>query len=62
MALTGEDVLAQVRDLRQWRSGGQRAPHKPLLLLLALGRMQAGGERLMSFEEAEEPLCRLPEQ
>lgn len=62
MALTGEDVLAQVRDLRPWRSGEQRAPHKPLLLLLALGRMQAGGERLMSFEEVTDPLRGLLDQ
>jgi putative restriction endonuclease len=60
--LTHEEVLAQFRDIRQWRSGDHRAPHKPLLLLLALGRLQARGERLMSFEEAEEPLRRLLEQ
>ena len=62
MALTGDEVLTQVRALRQWRSGGQRAPHKPLLLLLALGRLQRRRERLMSFEEAAEPLSRLLEQ
>ena len=62
MALTGEQVLAQVRGLRQWQSGEQRAPHKPLLLLLALGRLQGKGERLMPFEEAAAPLTRLLEQ
>lgn len=60
--MTGDEVLAQIRGLRQWRAGEQRAPHKPLLLLLALGRLQRQGERLMLFDEAAEPLRRLLEQ
>lgn len=62
MAVTGDDVLAQVGNLRQWRRGDQRAPHKPLLLLLALGRMQAGRDRLASFDEIAGPLRQLLEQ
>jgi putative restriction endonuclease len=33
------DILDRVDKLRVWQRGGQRAPHKPLLLLLALGRL-----------------------
>lgn len=42
-----------------WGSGDQRAPHKPLLLLLALGRLQRGEGRLASFEEVKKPLAEL---
>lgn len=38
---------------------GQRAPHKPLLLLLALGRVLDGKERLVAYREVQEPLTRL---
>jgi len=57
-----DEVLQRFRMIRQWRAGGQRAPHKPLLLLLAIGRLQSRGERLMPFAEVEEPLRRLLEQ
>lgn len=34
--------LKAVGNLRVWRQAGKRAPHKPLLLLYALGRFQDG--------------------
>lgn len=45
------DLLAHIDDLNVWKKGSRRAPHKPLLLLLAFGRLQRGEERLVSFEE-----------
>jgi putative restriction endonuclease len=36
-------VLARLAALRQHRRGEQRSPHKPLLVLLALGRLTATG-------------------
>ena len=33
------EILARVDRLRVWQQHGERAPHKPLLLLLALGRL-----------------------
>lgn len=62
MALTGEELLAQVGGLRQWSSEGQRAPHKPLLLLLVLGRLEAGHARLATFDDVAGPLRELLEQ
>jgi putative restriction endonuclease len=53
------DVLRRVGALGVWRRDGQRAPHKPLLLLLALGRASRGADRLASFAELEEPLAEL---
>lgn len=45
-----------------WKRGEERAPHKPLLILLALGRLSAGAKRMAPFEEWEQPLCSLLEE
>jgi putative restriction endonuclease len=37
-------------------------PHKPLLVLFALGRLQSGSPRLLPFDEGENPLTRLLEE
>ncbi|MCF8025686.1 MAG: HNH endonuclease [Desulfobacteraceae bacterium] len=47
------------RNLNVWKSGGQRAPHKPLLLLYVLGRCQQGKHRLIPYAEAEEDVKKL---
>lgn len=47
------ELLDAVEHLRPWKRGGQRAPHKPLLLLLALGRAQRGEPRLVPFVDVE---------
>lgn len=52
-------VLKRFRELTVWRSGDQRAPHKPLLVLLALGRLVRGESRLAGFRSIDEPLRRL---
>jgi len=41
------------------RGGGERYPHKPLLLLWLLGRVQQQGTSACTYEEAEEPVSRL---
>ena len=57
---TGPDWLAKVAGVRKWSRGGVRAPHKPLLLLYTLGRLQQRGTNdLISYAEAEAPLARL---
>jgi putative restriction endonuclease len=50
------DILPRIRTSKK---GSQRAPHKPLLLLLALGRVQRGEERWVPFSQVEEPLRKL---
>lgn len=39
-----DDILDAFAGLTVWTRGGERAPHKPLLVLLVLGRW-AGGHR-----------------
>lgn len=53
------DWAERVTRLRRWTRGGERAPHKPLLLLYALGHFQRYGDIPISFSEAEESLTRL---
>ena len=54
-------LLRQFRELNVWRRGDERAPHKPLLVLYALGQLQAGVDRLIPFDQLEKPLERLLE-
>ena len=54
-------LLKQFGNLNVWRRGDERAPHKPLLVLYALGQVQAGADRLIPFDRIEEPLTRLLE-
>lgn len=53
--MTPADLRARFADLTVWTRGGRRAPHKPLLVLYALGRF-ASGEEAVPFREVEEPL------
>src|SRR5437667_12519429 len=60
LTLTKTDALVQrFRDLNVWRRGDERAPHKPLLVLYALGQLQSGAGRLIPFDQLERPLERL---
>lgn len=53
-----QTVLDKFDSLNVWKRGDQRAPHKPLLVLLALGRWQQG-ETEISFENAAPALTGL---
>lgn len=57
--MKGEDWLGRVAGVRRWQRGDERAPHKPLLLLWALGRLQRTGSSKASYAEAEGPLAAL---
>ena len=51
--------LDLVLSVKQWSKGGKRAPHKPLLMLYALGRLQRTGSSASTYVEADELLGRL---
>ena len=55
-----EQILRRFETLRQWGSGGERAPHKPLLVLYAIGKLLRGEDRLISYaDDIEENLGNL---
>ncbi|MDN3354912.1 phosphorothioated DNA-binding restriction endonuclease [Actinomadura sp. DC4] len=51
--------VERVTHVRQWSRGGERASHKPLLLLYALGHFQRNGDSSILYSEAEEHLAGL---
>ncbi|MFF4951249.1 phosphorothioated DNA-binding restriction endonuclease [Streptomyces chattanoogensis] len=53
------DWLERTARLRQWTGNGVRAPHKPLLLLYALGRFQEDADGELRYSAVEEDLKRL---
>jgi putative restriction endonuclease len=53
------DWLERVGTLRQWTRSGTRAPHKPLLLLYALGRFQGDPDGGLRYTAVERDLQRL---
>jgi putative restriction endonuclease len=52
-------VLDRLASLRQHQRGGQRSPHKPLLVLLALGRLAKSGNSELPWSAAESQLADL---
>jgi len=50
-----ESIRARFSDLTVWKRGDQRAPHKPLLVLYALGRLTQS-DRWLLFSDIEDDL------
>ena len=61
MSATGasSDVLERLTRLRQHQQDGKRSPHKPLLVLLALGQFSQTGSSKLEWNVVEERLGRL---
>ena len=64
--MTREEIIHKFETLRQWRRAGERAPHKPLLVLYAIGKLQQDDGRsqrdevrLIPYSEIDENLERL---
>ncbi|MBU0743531.1 hypothetical protein KKG45_08085 [bacterium] len=53
------EILALFEKITVWKKKGQRAPHKPLLALLALADIQLGRERLRPYADIDKPLRKL---
>ncbi|MHB1186074.1 phosphorothioated DNA-binding restriction endonuclease [Thiobacillus sp.] len=49
-------ILHAFNSIRVWQQGDKRAPHKPLLVLLVLGRMQRGESPVVEFSQIDTPL------
>ncbi len=54
--------LNLIDRIQIWQRHGERAPHKPLLLLYAFGRIRSDGDRLATFKTIEPQLTRLLER
>ncbi len=57
--LNADQTIALFEGLRRAQSNGRYAPHKPLLVLLALARIQRGDARLVPFADVDKPLQNL---
>jgi putative restriction endonuclease len=57
--MSHQSVLGQFDRLNVWGRGGQRAPHKPLLVLYALGRWARGERDDIPFREVDRDLTPL---
>jgi putative restriction endonuclease len=55
-------ILERLSSLRQHQQDGRRSPHKPLLVLLALGRLATTGSSRLPWSEAEKRLADLIEE
>ncbi|PKL42024.1 MAG: restriction endonuclease [Candidatus Riflebacteria bacterium HGW-Riflebacteria-1] len=60
-AINAEAIIRKFSGLKIWSNGDQRAPHKPLLILLALANCQQGRQRLMPYAEINVKLKQLLE-
>lgn len=62
MTLPEPELLKAFAGIRVWQRGGRRAVHKPLLVLLVLGRLWRGEPAIVSFAHVEPALRKLFEQ
>jgi putative restriction endonuclease len=54
-----EELLYNISNLTVWKKNGQRAPHKPLLILFALGQYQNHKKLELPYEEVRDKLRNL---
>lgn len=54
--MTTEEIINHFNALTIWRNGDRRAPHKPLLVLLAIGYLQNDNQRLLNYKVVESKL------
>ena len=54
-----DTIVQKFETLRLWQKGDVRAPHKPLLVLYAIGKLLRGESRLLPFAEVDENLGNL---
>ncbi len=60
--MTGDEILAAFDRIRVWQQWNRHAVHKPLLVLLALGRLLRGESPLVEFAGVEDKLGKLLEE
>lgn len=53
------ELKQKIQNISIWKKGDQRAPHKPLLLLYALAKLQSNEERFIPYKDVKEKLSNL---
>ena len=54
-----EEIIQKFEQLKVWRNADERAPHKPLLVLYAIGKLLRNGNRLLPYSEIDDNLGNL---
>lgn len=57
--MTDQEIINAFDQIKSWTRGYERAPHKPLLILIALGEIQNGNKQYIRFSDIEEKLKNL---
>ncbi len=57
--MTREDIIKKFKSLKVWKRGNKVAPHKPLLVLYAIGKLQRGESQLIPYTEIADKLTEL---
>ena len=57
--MTREEIIQKFNNVKTWKRRDERAPHKPLLILYAIGRLLRDRRRLIPYSEIDENLGRL---
>jgi hypothetical protein len=57
LAMTDNDVIAAFDRMRVWQQGERRAVHKPLLVIFALARVNAGETARSVLHIAPHAVC-----
>lgn len=58
-SMTSKELLRRFKNVRIWKSNGNRAPHKPLLILLALRYLINENQEKISYATIENELSNL---
>ena len=54
-----EAIIQRFEQLKVWRNAGERAPHKPLLVLYAIGELLRDRNRFLPYSEIDDSLGNL---
>jgi putative restriction endonuclease len=57
--MTPDEIREKFTSITVWKRGGERAPHKPLLALYAIGRVLRGEPRMVSYAQVDRDLSKL---
>jgi putative restriction endonuclease len=57
--MNADELRLRFNSLTVWRRGGERAPHKPLLVIYAIARLLRGKTRMVEYAEVDRDLGKL---